>query len=287
MEGKNSAKSWLFAAALLLSSLVWTWASYQTNTSTPMSPAMAAARPGNTPDINQRQSVFPDHGNSWCGPTSVAGGLSWLDANGFPGLAAGLDPIALTQAIGSTGYLNTQDELGTGINDLLRGLTSWSRVRGYRVKTLSSRGWRAAQSSLFIGERGGPLRLNWLGEALRRPTGVWLNIGWYDHDPEEKTYSRIGGHWVTAVGFEGTPDNMTAILIRDPAPRSERYFDGPYTETVDLFPLERGTLTGDRNGLPRPTDGLYALSGELQINKRKGADTAILDAAVVYELVEK
>lgn len=229
------------------------------------------------PDLPQIQSALPDRGRQYCAPVSVSNGLAWLSQRGYARLMEG-EQIELARVLGSAAHMHTDEKTGTGVAQVLEGLKTYLKHRKVKVKRLEFQGWRHAPGTFRAGKKDGRVSLKWLLEGTKgRKCVAFLNMGWYRR--EKKDFKRLGGHWVTLVGYEVTGKSLR-LVVHDPSARSP---EGRH-ERVDVVALEQGKLTGTKNGLPREAAGMLRLAGDLKINRRKGADVAILDAAVVLEL---
>jgi hypothetical protein len=105
---------------------------------------------------------------------------------------------------------------------------------------------------------------------------VLLNVGWYKRLGNE--YQRVGGHWVTLVGSRVGKNGH--LIIHDPSGRSP---EGNH-ERVTAIRIRNGMLTGSKKGLPVSAADAWELSGELKIKTSSGANTSILDGAILLRL---
>jgi hypothetical protein len=122
--------------------------------------------------------------------------------------------------------------------------------------------------------------LDWIKKGLLGDSAVFLNIGWYEHPDQIDSYRRIGGHWVTLVGFgideNGKPD-PDILIVHDPASKAG---STPVNEFVRVERIPEGRLSGV-NGIHKAAGFLKVVRG-MRIDGK--ADCAILDGVVVLEM---
>ena len=104
-------------------------------------------------------------------------------------------------------------------------------------------------------------------------SNVVLNVGWYRRDEEKKLYRRLGGHYMTLVGYRPQGDDF-AYLIHDPASRSG---PGKVTHEARLVPIPGGRLAPWKSYAQRSAEGHFLIEG---IVVKSTADAAILDGAI-------
>ena len=245
-------------------------------------------RAKDTPDFCQTDpdGHFPDSGGDFCGPVAVANSLMYFAKTGFPKLrpTAATDKAAQIEMINrlaAADFMNTAERDGTSPPRLMAGVQKFVEQSGYQTVRLEQQGWKETTKQ-FPSKVDIP-SLDWIKEGLSVKGGtVWLNVGWYKINAETSHYQRLGGHWVTLVGYgkdrSDRADPLT-LLIHDPAPRTGR---DPLTQCVKLSALDSGFLqrsTSQGQVRRREARGYYELKGEMKL--KSGADTAILDAAVV------
>ena len=182
------------------------------------------------------------HGSEYCAPVAVSNSLMWLTNFGS-------EQAGLAKLLASGRYMNTDIWKGTTTSDLLRGVDAIAR-------------------DLI----GGYVSLHWITDGISRDSAVWLNVGWYQYDRVNDIYHRVGGHWVTLVGYDAS-----ILIIHDPAPRAGQSFANEYVYTSRIG---GGILTGSLSGLPRPARG-YLLLGK-GMHLKRIADVAIVDGAVRF-----
>ncbi|MGD8913159.1 MAG: hypothetical protein PVI97_07950 [Candidatus Thiodiazotropha sp.] len=221
------------------------------------------------PDLLQTIELakLPDEGRAFCGPVAVSNSLVWLE-----GKKDKEHQISVVHKLSSSGYMNTNTKNGTGTTGLIRGVERYVKevFGGYRELKYS--GWRNAPKeyrSIFKQPT-----IDYMRSALNQNGAAWLNVGWYKYDQQNEVFTRVGGHWVTLVGYESGE-----LVIHDPAPQAGNGFSN---EFVSYSEIKTGTLTGNKHGLPQPAKGYYKLGKGMHIPKR--ADLAVIDGVVVLQI---
>ncbi len=249
-----------------------------------------------TPDLVQtlEAAKFPGHGKKYCAPVAVSNSLMWLGNRGYPKLLsqsqrnAKDNQIEMVHNLASPEMMNTRPntgpKAGTSVGGLLRGIRKYVESCGYTCKTLGCQGWRNVPKQ-YTPETQVP-DLEWTKSALANNRAVvWWNVGWYQAGKQPGEYERIGGHWLTVVGYRENKRNRNSpgvFILHDPAPRAGKT---PARENVLLEKIETGSLVGKNKGLPRSAVGYYMVGGGMHI--KKTADFAILDCSVALELAPK
>jgi len=242
-----------------------------------------------TPDMTQTdtEAYLPGGGNQYCAPVAVSNSFMWLADRGFDNLVKNLTARKEAQAevariLGTWRYMGTSLENGTGTTKLTNGVSRYIEHRGYQYRRLEYQGWRKHPGRFRTGVA--VPELGWIKNGLIGNSAVWLNIGWYEYNPSTDKYRRIGGHWVTLVGFgvgQNGKEDPNILIVHDPAPRAGQK---PSHEFVRVERISSGELTGKNSGLPRSAVGYYKLTDGMHM--RKNADFAILDGVVVLQMQE-
>jgi len=238
-------------------------------------PAEQTEKVRSMPDLCQTDKAFaplPDGGRNYCGPTALANVLAAMDGRGYedlvPGDATSKDrQLALLKQLGSKQYLDT-GKSGTGPIAAMRGITRYVRDRGYDV-SIRWQGWRKG-GEFATGET---VDEAWLQEGTLGESNVVVNVGWYKHDATADVYTRVGGHYMTLVGYKKTLQK-TLYLIQDPAPRSG---PGKVTHQARLVPIDTGELAPWKSYGKRSAPGHFLVEG---IVVKRTADVALLDGAI-------
>lgn len=252
-------------------------------------PDIYTEKVNSTPDMTQTDAAakLPNGGRSHCGPVCVSNSLMWLADSGFENLSPNLEDrrkahFEVARSLGSKTYMNTSLTTGTGAGGVLEGLARYIEDRGYEYRYLKFQGWRKHPGQFTLGKA--IPELNWIRSGIPGNSAVSLNVGWYKYNPWTDEYARIGGHWVTLVGYgvdEKGKADPAILVIHDPAPRCGK---SPH-EYVRMELIGAGRLTGKQSGLPRSAKGYYKMAGGMHV--KKTADFGILDGAVVLKMGEK
>jgi len=225
------------------------------------------------PDLLQTHPLadFLLGGRNYCAPAAVANSLAWL--NGTPGFD---HQVQLAGTLADPRYMNSAAD-GTTPNALLRGVSRYFRDQRQRYRQLGFQGWRSVPQRFH---RSNTINLNWLADGIGERSTVWLNIGWY-RQHQLGQFQRIGGHWVTLVGYELSAKTYGAkrLIVHDPAPRSGHEFASEY---VDISPMVRSFMVNEHGQQLRPLTGLWQMKQGLHLSKH--ADIALLDGAVRLDL---
>ncbi len=234
-----------------------------------------AKAPNNTnfyneiPDLLQTKDSagFPGGGKQFCGPVAVSNSLVWLKGETSEELQ-----IELVHKLSSPDYMNTNTSNGTGTSGLIRGVVRYAEEALGGYQKLEYRGWRKAPKK-YKSNLTTPT-LDFIKSGLHRRGSVWLNIGWYKYNASSQEYHRVGGHWVTLVGYE-----KDQLVIHDPSPRAGHSFSN---EFVNFSLISGGTLTGNKKGLPTKAKGFIKLGSGMHLPSR--ANAAVIDGAVVLQI---
>ena len=217
------------------------------------------------PDFTQSRITARQYGygSEMCAPVAVSNSLVWM-AN-IRG-----DQAGLAKLLASSRYMNTDLCKGTSTSDLLNGVDAiaMDMFGGYR--SLEYQGWK--KHPVKYSTRTRLPDYDWITDGIGKDSAVWLNVGWYQYDRHNNTYHRVGGHWVTLVGYDSR-----VLIIHDPAPRAGLSFANEYVSTSIIG---SGVLAGKISGLPVPARG-YLLLGD-GMHLKKVADVAIIDGAVRF-----
>lgn len=249
-----------------------------------------------TPDYQQSDPAyggFPGQGSQYCAPTAASNSLIWLDDHGYDRLVQNSvdrkrDQFDMITLLGSSSYMDTSLENGTGLNDFLNGLKKFVHNRDYQFTRLNYQGWRYHDSEFSTGVE--IPELTWVMVGTRELSSSWFNIGKYTYDSASDEYTRHGGHYVTVVGYGYNRDFPTPIyfIVHDPA-RGD--VNGITNLILSLEEITSGTLQGDYSGLPRNAAGYFRLTFHYPVNKDHEDNASfldetiyILDGAVVLEM---
>jgi len=239
------------------------------------------------PDYFQADPAYgrlPRGGASYCGPTALANALVWLDGHGCPDLLPSEAPgpaeqFALIRTLGEETYTKTHEKTGVGPSGIMRGIARYAADRRYRA-AVAYAGWRSHRHRVSDRPTAG-----WLRRAVEGRSNLLINIGWYAKDEADGTYTRVGGHWVTAVGYE-TAGERTWLIVHDPAKRSQT----PKRDSVTRCPVRclLTPLASDaRMRKNKEAETTFAARGLMTLEGltlKRGADGAVVDGAVAFTL---
>ncbi len=229
------------------------------------------------PDLTQTdpKGNFPGRGATYCGPVAVSNSLWALFGPQYEWWEE-FTQYDLVRKLASHSYMNIEVSKGCTVKQLTRGVDTYLRERGEKDYYLKFQGWRPHDHRYATGFF--QPRLSWIKKILSAErSAVWLNVGWYRETPGKGAPKRIGGHWVTAVGYgvdgqgRPAPDHL---IIHDPAQRA----GPPAPEFIKLSRIRGGELTGLYENLPRSAAGFYLLEGGMHLKSE--AHHAVLDGAV-------
>ncbi len=247
-----------------------------------------------TPDLLQmdRRNRLPGRGKQYCAPVAASNSLIWLAANGFPDLVPEIAGKKMTQSqlaleLSMARYMDTSLKHGTTVTEFLIGIGRFMGDRGFPYAFVSYQGWREHPSAFTTGVT--VPETDWIKEGLVGDSAVWLNVGWYTHDTKTDIYSRIGGHYVTLVGYGVDKDGKKApniLIIHDPANWAKKGPKGKRPKIKNDYVLLEKINSG-KMGLENSKDlhdaaGYYKVSGDMAVQRK--ADLAILDGALVLRL---
>jgi len=238
------------------------------------------------PDLTQTDPALGVNGGgeSWCGPVAISNALTWLAAEGRealvpPGASPREQQLELVRRLGSSRYMGTTPNGGTGTNNLLRGLHAFLRDSGWGYRRLQYQGWREHSVRFTTGVKS--VELAFIRRALADGGAAVIHAGWYTPSKYGGDFHRRhGGHWLTVVGVgvdaEGNPADDT-LVVHDPAPYAG---DEGARHFVKLRKLESGWLLAEDGAFPAA--GFSRLEGGMKI--KKPGDIAVLDGAVALVL---
>lgn len=217
---------------------------------------------------------FPNGGRMYCAPAAVSNSLAVLFAAELE--EQGLAQVGLIKLLASNGYMYTHPKRGTRTpNQLLRAVQRFVQKRGVEDFTLRMVGIRDCDREFSRAHLKPSLQT--IHEALAGGAAVWLNVGWYDHDPETGIYQRDDGHWVTAVGYDMGSDETKEpgfLLIHDPRLGGRLQ--------VGTRELATGRIVGASPDYQFPAKLIHQLTTGFPV--KRGADCALLDAVVILQI---
>jgi len=235
------------------------------------------------PDIYQRNNTIGLPGGGWyqCGPSSATNVLVWLYMNGFTNLSSGTEQQALNLTVwklSGPDFTNSNSLIGVDPDVLTRSIRKYVNNSGYVVTNMKFQGWKPVDEIFKTNVRAP--QLDWIKQGIKSDSGVLLHQGWYTYNSNTDKYTRISGHWITAVGYgvnkNGTIDpNM--IIIHDPVTGNLK------NEYINMTRINSGKLSGHTLIEGNSSDGFYIMSGSylLTINGIT-PDYVILEGAIRF-----
>lgn len=245
----------------------------------PSLPKRYSQKIGHMPDLCQTDKAFaslPGGGRQHCAAAAVVNVLVGMDLMGYENLIPGLpretgNVLAVMKQLGSPAYMNIGKK-GVGPVSVMRALGRYVRERKYTV-SFQSRGWRRAGRS-HVDESISP---EWLKEGILGRSNTVLNVGWYKLDAEAAQYERVGGHYMSIVGYSTTVHGTT-FHLHDPARRSGK---GKITHAVSLVPVRKDVAYSSTLRTKDGSPSLYMLDG---VVVKSIADIAVIDCAIRFEI---
>jgi len=244
---------------------------------------------GTVPDFYQADRAYgllPLHGAAYCGPTAASNALVWLDQHGCGNLLDAEKPgpqdqFELIRLLGTADYMATHPVNGCGPAGIMDGIKRYCFERGYRA-LIEHAGWRTRHCRV-----ADKPTIDWMLEGVRGTSNLLLNIGWYKTEDGGTTHTRLGGHYLTVVGYEAA-GGRTWLIIHDPAKRNhprQRNSVSRCPVKCLLSPLPAGTMLRKKVlAAIFAGDGLFTLQG---IKLKKGRDLAIVDGAIAFRLLPR
>lgn len=221
------------------------------------------------PDLRQtlKSANFAGGGKYFCGPVAISNSLVWLK-----GEKSQQYQIDLVHKLASPDYMDTNPSSGTHTQGLMRGVVRYVQEEFGSYSKLEYRGWhnppKRYRTTLKVPT------LAFMHSGLHERGAVWLNVGWYTYDENNDEYMRIGGHWVTLVGYENEQ-----LVIHDPGTGSRNSLSH---EFVKFTLLSDGTLRSKRSNRSTSAKGYMELNEGML--KPSSASNAIVDGVIVLQI---
>jgi hypothetical protein len=228
-----------------------------------------------TPDFSQNDHHFgklPGDGKELCAPVALSNSLVWLNQHGYPKLLGKPKPTPADQAdlirrLCHDDFLGTDLKIGTPPKRVALGIEKYFKHAGYECK-VEQMGWRSSTHRI-----GKVPDENWLLKSCMGRSNLLINVGWYK--THKTAYHRLGGHWVTLVGFE-EKNGKRELLIHDP---NSHGGNEKKSERCHLISLPAHHSLETQEGEALKADGYFELRG---IHLAKEATLAIIDEAVSF-----
>jgi len=248
--------------------------------------------------LNQNNARYGDAGKMYCGPTSGAMACSWLAGHGYPKLLptgdSQVDSLRhLVELLASDDFMGTDPEEGTPPARMIAGFSAYVEKAGYGLADMQFSGWRVLPPGTARVKVSPIPDLDTIPPALANPHAIVLvNVGYYVQGSKPGELRRLGGHWVTAVGY-GTTGNgevdPSVLLIHNPAHGRPKNL-APRTDlparlepdVTKLSPISGFLYT--KKGKPIcSAKGMYAIDGRA-LHKTRNSDIAVVDGVLAIAL---
>ena len=239
------------------------------------------------PDFSQTDPALglPGGGKYYCVPVATANALVWYakergysDLLPVQGMSLTEKVSTVARQLGQDRYMSTAPKGGTSQVKFMQGLSAYISDRGYSSK-ISYRGrWRMPKKYGRI-DIGAPDIYD-IQDKFSSGAAVFLSIGYYKEGDRPGELKRIGGHFVTVVGF-GVDKNGNVdrdmVVLHDPgdarsASVKERY--------LRLEKMRNGQFVS-RNGSESDASEHLKITGGMRF--RRGI-VGVIDAVVSLDL---
>lgn len=219
------------------------------------------------PDLDQNniKNIDNSEGLNYGAPVAVANSLIWMNHRK-------VDAGNIIAQLASESYMDVGPR-PTTVKQVLNGVDLFVKEAFGSYKKLQYEGWKDHQPKFSTG-RDQPHERR-LKSSINQKSTAWLNIGWYDYNPNTKEYTRVRSNWVTLIGYKGSD-----LVVHDPLHKSgKKHIDHILKNSV----LSEGTLI-DKSSKSRPT---IPANGFIRINQKgndKNSDIPIIDGVIYLEL---
>jgi hypothetical protein len=255
------------------------------------------------PNLCQRDAKskqLKEHGEVYCGPTSVANAIIWLAKYHFsmliPPSGNLSDHEAALKIIETLGEYMKTNEDGTEIIDTMEGLEKYIRDRGYNVHIE----WKGIEDGGDYDKGKIPYQ-DWIKKGTIGPSNAILSIGLYNHEKEH--YDLVEGHFVTAGGFKhiAVPLNPQNALLEDNStstdntciPPSQLIIHDPYPQShapdfCDLLYIPQGKDITCEENVTQPAHEYNEISGIYicEEDRQAGANSTVIDGGFVFTVTQ-
>ena len=254
-------------------------------------PAQAASydtsRMDQFPDFAQTDPALglPGGGKFYCVPVATANALVWYaKERGYSellpvkGLSLSDKVAAVARQLGEDRYMSTAPKGGTSHVKFMQGLSSYISDAGYS-STITYRGrWKMPGKYGRI-EVGAP-DIETIHDQFSSGSAVFLSIGYYKEGDRPGELKRVGGHFVTVVGFGVDRDgniDRNSVILHDPGDKASAGVEKRY---LRLGELRSGRFVDRRGNETEAGEHLKILDG---MNLRDGY-IGVIDAVVALDL---
>jgi len=239
------------------------------------------------PDFAQTDPALdlPGGGKFYCVPVATANALVWYakergysDLLPVTGLSLTDKVAAVARVLGEDRYMSTAPKGGTSQAKFMQGLSSYISDAGYSSKLTYRGRWPMPEKFGRI-QIGAPDHES-IQDQFSDGAAVFLSIGFYEEGDRPGELKRIGGHFVTVVGYgvdkNGKMDRDTVIL-HDPGDKADKGVEKRY---LRLEPMRSGRFINWRGDEIDAGDYLKIADG---MDLRKGV-IGVIDAVMALDL---
>ncbi|HHI81600.1 MAG TPA: hypothetical protein ENJ99_00445 [Rhizobiales bacterium] len=185
---------------------------------------------------------------------------------------------AVARKLGSSRYMSTAPKGGTSHSRFLQGLSRFVSDAGYASKITYWGRWQMPSKYGRINITAPDIYA--IQDSFSSGSAVFLSIGFYKQGSRVNEWQRIGGHFVTVVGY-GVDENGNVdrdmVILHDPD-------DGRTGKVQKRFlrleEMRNGTFI-DRRGNEADASGHMKVTGGMRL---KEGYMAVVDAVVALDL---
>lgn len=239
------------------------------------------------PDFAQTDPALglPGGGTHYCVPVATANALVWYakergytDLLPVKGLSLTEKVSTVARQLGDKRYMSTAPKGGTSHVKFMQGLSAYIRDVGYSSKITYRGRWRMPGKYGRI-EVGAP-DIQSIQDKFSSGSAVFLSIGYYTEGDRPGELKRIGGHFVTVVGFgvdaNGNVDR-DMVVLHDPGDRRSPDVKKRYLRLEEI----RGQRFVNGRGQESDADGHLKITDGMAL--RRGL-VGVIDAVVALDL---
>jgi len=239
------------------------------------------------PDFAQTDPALglPGGGTHYCVPVATANALVWYakergytDLLPVRGLSLTEKVSTVARQLGDNKYMSTAPKGGTSHVKFMKGLSSYITDAGYSSKITYRGRWQMPKKYGRV-EIGAP-DIYSIQDKFTSGSAVFLSVGFYREGQRPGELKRIGGHFVTVVGFgvdaRGNVDR-DMVVLHDPGDRRSPDVKKRYLRLEQMrrhrFISRNGDESDARDHL-KITDGMRLRRGVI----------GVIDAVVALDL---
>ncbi len=232
----------------------------------------------NFSQFDSRNQAMHGYEGSLCGPIAVSNILIYLARRNFQMLLPPMGNQTELQAHFKlveklTKCMRTSKKTGTHWHDAIEGIEKYICERGYKVKISYDEG---------SCDLSGCRKVNNPAQIMKSvigPSNAILSIAWCRVTPSSLKYWQTGEHFATLAGFARSEVNK--LIIHDPGFSSTRA-----PEYAELQEIKKGFCKYWVDRKFHSAEGFYELDG-IEIDTEKGANRAVLDGIIEFEVFRK